>query len=323
MNSKLKIFDPENCVPERLDIRSICERFSLNPNIQKDSLSLFEKLKNREKDHEILSRICVLLTSKLSEEYLLVDDILPSESLKEEYLNMEKKAFIYFSEFVLHQGPLMVERDKNEITFFENGNLFCKIYGTGELSSRCVKEIYTLKKIRDLGCPGLVNCMKFGYDTNSSSFYYISERATSNLHTLIKSGEIINTNLLIDNLIDAVLKLHSVGIVHCDISPYNILVYPDRFVLSDYDNITISKYDDPRIGSCSYSAPEFFLRKYRITEKVDYWSMGCVIYECLTRRKYEYLEHPIFESGKKINSLLLSLLNRKPEKRSFDEYRNI
>ena len=125
---------------------------------------------------------------------------------------------------------------------------------------------------------------------------------------------------ILQQLGDAVQYLHSVGIIHCDINPGNILLRaPTDLVLSDF---TSSRQRDvasgpstgaDHPGSPRYMAPEQWLNE-TITPATDQYALGVLAYLLLTGR------HPIdgdpqfirtsFENAPDYQSPTPSSLNR-------------
>lgn len=76
--------------------------------------------------------------------------------------------------------------------------------------------------------------------------------------------------------------LHSHKIIHCDVKPSNILLNSNKVAhlvdlgTATYVNEQVYKY----VQSRNYRAPEVVLR-VKYTEKVDMWSLGCVLYEAV------------------------------------------
>jgi cell division cycle 2-like protein len=89
-------------------------------------------------------------------------------------------------------------------------------------------------------------------------------------------------------LLTGAAAMHERGIIHRDIKPSNILVDAnDSSVvrLCDYGcAMPIAKADPPygQAGTVSYMAPEMLLEKPDYDERVDLWSLGCVMAELLS-----------------------------------------
>nr|CAB3498604.1 unnamed protein product [Digitaria exilis] len=87
-------------------------------------------------------------------------------------------------------------------------------------------------------------------------------------------------------LLTGAKKMHARRIIHRDIKPSNILVAPDCSVLKICDfGLAMSTDDDPPpyepAGTLGYMAPEMLLDKPDYDERVDAWSLGCVMAELI------------------------------------------
>ncbi|CAG9311718.1 unnamed protein product [Blepharisma stoltei] len=134
-------------------------------------------------------------------------------------------------------------------------------------------------------------------------------------------------------LVLAIEHLHSKNIIYRDLKPENVLIDEDGFPkITDFG---LSKEDckDPRsarsfCGTAEYLAPEVII-KQGYGKVVDWWSLGCIIYEMLVglppfyneNKKYVYMKilsedpHlPDFLSSA-VKSLLSGLLNKDPNRR--------
>ncbi|KAK0421216.1 hypothetical protein QR680_015118 [Steinernema hermaphroditum] len=114
-------------------------------------------------------------------------------------------------------------------------------------------------------------------------------------------------------IVSAVRVLHEAKIIHRDIKPGNVLLAEeDQVILMDFGSCTNSpiridnerksrRIVDDAAEHCSmpYRAPELFtcLTGTAITEKVDIWSLGCLLYAlCYFRSPFD----DIYERGDSI-----------------------
>jgi serine/threonine protein kinase len=80
-------------------------------------------------------------------------------------------------------------------------------------------------------------------------------------------------------IIKAVAYIHSMGVVHRDIKPGNILIKLGQIKLCDFglSAFISSEGLTGNVGTHYYKAPEVMFGNY--THKVDIWSLGCTLYE--------------------------------------------
>jgi eukaryotic-like serine/threonine-protein kinase len=95
------------------------------------------------------------------------------------------------------------------------------------------------------------------------------------------------------DLLDALDHAHQLGIVHRDVKPENVIISPDRgAVLLDFGIaraiVTSVSREITRagltVGSSSYMSPEQINADQKIDGRMDLYSLGCVLFECLTGR---------------------------------------
>ena len=92
--------------------------------------------------------------------------------------------------------------------------------------------------------------------------------------------------LLFSDICDALHALHSAGFIHKDLKSNNILLFEEapRARLADFSLTTIKRYDTIKEIMTHYKAPEVaFMRADEcVSEKVDCWSFGVLLFETLT-----------------------------------------
>jgi serine/threonine protein kinase len=169
-----------------------------------------------------------------------------------------------------------------------------------ELSSDDVFRARFLKESRIAASLNHPNVIPI-YDTGpSDELLYIAMRyvAGSDLRTVLRQRERISPGqalLLIGQAGRALDAAHRNGLVHRDVKPANVLIErgadedPDHVYLADFG---ITKHTLSRsgltatgqfVGTIDYIAPEQIQDK-TIDGRADIYSLGCVMYECLTGR---------------------------------------
>lgn len=139
------------------------------------------------------------------------------------------------------------------------------------------------------------------------------------------------------SVIKGLKELNKFGIIHRDIKPSNILICDNyKIKLTDFgiSKIIKNKYAAyTKIGTPYYMSPEM-ISGYGYSYPVDYWSLGCIIYELLTKKKpfngtsiyslYSKIKVGYYskvEIPRKYLELVNGLLNKDPNKRF--NYNNI
>ncbi|OOG58224.1 hypothetical protein B0E47_04995 [Rhodanobacter sp. B05] len=113
------------------------------------------------------------------------------------------------------------------------------------------------------------------------------------LSALLKSGERLaprQAALLLRTVAEAVAYAHSVGVLHLDLKPGNVLIdgngvahVADFGLARRLDGSTLALDNDEVSGTPSYMAPEQAqVRSSRLTTATDVWGLGAILYELLT-----------------------------------------
>ncbi|KAL6279161.1 hypothetical protein ACE6H2_016042 [Prunus campanulata] len=102
---------------------------------------------------------------------------------------------------------------------------------------------------------------------------------------------------LMSDLVSGLAHLHELGIIHRDLKPQNVLIIKGRSLRAKLSDMGISKRlqgDRSSItqhatgyGSSGWQAPEQ-LRHQRQTRAVDLFSLGCLLFFCVTGGKHPY-----------------------------------
>ncbi|CAN8252184.1 unnamed protein product [Cochlearia groenlandica] len=102
---------------------------------------------------------------------------------------------------------------------------------------------------------------------------------------------------LMRDIVAGLVHLHDIGIVHRDLKPQNVLIVKNSSLCAKLSDMGISKRlpadtsaltrNSTGSGSSGWQAPEQ-LRNERQTRAVDLFSLGCVLFFCMTAGKNPY-----------------------------------
>ena len=123
---------------------------------------------------------------------------------------------------------------------------------------------------------------------NVERIYTVHQLMSSDLHTVLRNPRQGLTDdhvqYILYSLLRAVNYLHSAGIAHRDIKPQNILVNDScDTVICDFGLAREISDDDMTVyvETRWYRAPELIMGLQAYDEKVDIWSLGCVMAEMM------------------------------------------
>ncbi|GAB2210434.1 hypothetical protein Droror1_Dr00015700 [Drosera rotundifolia] len=127
---------------------------------------------------------------------------------------------------------------------------------------------------------------------------------------------------LMRDVVVGLAHLHELGIIHRDLKPQNVLIVKERSLSAKLSDMGISKRLDgdltsvthhaTGLGSSGWRAPEQLLHG-RQSRAVDLFSLGCVLFFCMTGGKHPFGDH--FERDVNIvkNQKDLFLVEHMPE----------
>jgi len=153
------------------------------------------------------------------------------------------------------------------------------------------KHEYVLPLIETIREPGGVFVLVFPF-------------LTQDLENLLRSGRVdkAQTQMVFLGLFQALTHIHSLGIIHRDVKPSNILLKTMNgpVYLADF-GIAWSPQDrdsEPRdskitdVGTTCYRPPELMFGHRAYDTSLDMWAAGCVVAELLREG-----HHPLFDAG--------------------------
>lgn len=127
---------------------------------------------------------------------------------------------------------------------------------------------------------------KLIYNIQKKNIYNIINN-TKNFTFIFYLSEILIKYIIIQ-IFNGIFCFHEHNIIHCDIKPNNILVHNFKMMITDFSRIIPfqkTKYTYIKFGSKKYSPIESYFRETLTCNvvKVDYFSIGCILYEMLTK----------------------------------------
>jgi serine/threonine protein kinase len=167
------------------------------------------------------------------------------------------------------------------------------------LPASAVREISILKRLHHVSIVSLLDVC-----VSSSSLLMVLEFVKHNLRAHLHPGqkpfgpELIRSYAF--QLLSCVTYLHDHGVVHCDIRPENILLERTGLLkLCAFDHALLGYTPCTRLDSAFrllwYQPPEMVIGLDVIPEKVDVWSVACVIAEMAQQKVLFPGDSPIDE----------------------------
>jgi hypothetical protein len=238
-----------------------------------DQLISFKRAPHKiiDEKHKSVSKITIPIIEHISENVSLVP------------ININRK---YISTFDISEAKEIGKIGEGTYAvvnkyILQNGNRIAVKHikdNSPELPAEFIRELNAL-----MICDHINIISSFGYNLNNR--YIVLEFMDNNLdnHMSIKSYSKENKRNYIKQVLDAVNYIHSINMIHRDISTKNFLIKDDVIKLCDFGMTRKINHDGSSYSHdvCSpYFMPlEFIVNKYDrpYTYDIDIWSTGCVI----------------------------------------------
>lgn len=204
-------------------------------------------------------------------------------------------------------GTVYKVRDKNLQTVFALKALRQEFGCNPEANKRFQREIEAIKR---LDHPNLVSIYDSGRTQTGAPYLVMDYAEGENLANVLKSEGPMHPLRFIDlftQILEALEHAHEKGVVHRDLKPSNIIVTKTEsgaeiVKLVDFGIAKLSLHSNKTtqsvtrtgdiFGSPLYMSPEHCEGK-RLDQRSDIYSLGCMMYECLTGHTPFSGENPV------------------------------
>jgi len=132
------------------------------------------------------------------------------------------------------------------------------------------------------------------YDVDSTQPFFVMPRATESLRDILEHNEFgLELIPFIKDVAHGLEHAHKQGVVHRDLTPENILIFPDDngayAAIGDFGHGRLLDRDTPaitrtnqRMGKEGYVPPEQYQSAKNADARADIYALGCILGEVLT-----------------------------------------
>ncbi|CAF1113428.1 unnamed protein product [Adineta steineri] len=156
----------------------------------------------------------------------------------------------------------------------------------GDLYQNTMPILEEFRKIRELAAISyhIIYVYDFGFDSEKSLAYFVMEQGQQDLKKYLSYRALLTSadrKSIWRQLTDIAVTLNDYRIVHGDIKPQNLIVFPGLHI--KLCNLGMIKQAFPKNGPSGtppYSAPEVIIPNSTtiLTTKADVWSLGAILY---------------------------------------------
>ncbi|MCB9753334.1 MAG: protein kinase [Myxococcales bacterium] len=171
-----------------------------------------------------------------------------------------------------------------------------KLVATDAARERFMREARAAAKLRG---PSVVQILDFNVDPDTRVPYMAMELLRGeDLARRIERGPLSlpRTLAILEDVCSAISRAHRLGLVHRDLKPGNVFLLADEqdgvAKVLDFGVVKLAPDaagaltgEHTTLGTLSYMSPEQIRNPQRVDHRADLWSLGVIIYECLTGQR--------------------------------------
>ncbi|KAJ5702335.1 mitogen-activated protein kinase HOG1 [Penicillium malachiteum] len=154
-------------------------------------------------------------------------------------------------------------------------------FGSAILAKQAFREVKLLRYMQHENIISLTDV----FISPKEDLYVVTELMWTNLQNLIARGPIHNdfSKYFTYQILRGLKYVHSAGIIHRDLKPSSILINENCDLrICDFGHARLQDHHmTGYVTTRYYRAPEVMLNWQEYTEKVDIWSVGCILAEML------------------------------------------
>lgn len=190
----------------------------------------------------------------------------------------------------------------SKVKYYALKTLFINVEPSKSVFDECKQFMNEYMLIKSIKSPYVIKTHGFYIGEKNQPPSILMSFCPSSLDKQIKSLSRYEKVVILQDICNGMITIHSMGIMHCDLKPNNILLNKNnRVKIADFgsaktlQDLTFNSNDFE--GTLKYMAPEM-LNKKKFNEKVDVYSFGIILYFIWTGGKTPDLSLSDIENGR-------------------------